>query len=167
MNFLGLGAPELVVILIIALIIAGPKRMVQWMYVLGRWTAKARSLWTEAVDALQRELNESGVEVKLPREMPTRGSLNRIAQDVIKPLAEPLKDTMQEVQKVSTEMNEAAREAKSAAHDVAQKPKFGNLTTPMPNSQAPKAPIGGFGTWSKIPPPADGASPADPQNTPE
>jgi len=176
MNFFGLGAPEFAVVLIIALIIAGPKRMVQWMYVLGHWTAKARSMWGEAVDALQRELNESGVDVKLPREMPTRGSLSRMAQDVMKPLSEPVKDAIQDVKKVGTEVNEAAREVKSAAQDAAKPPlvsddakklTFGNLTTPMPNHQAPKAPIGGFGTWAKIPPLADGASPADPQNTPE
>lgn len=187
MNFFGLGAPEFAVVLIIALIIAGPKRMVQWMYVLGRWTAKARAMWGEAVDALQRELTESGVDVKLPREMPTRGSLSRIAQDALKPLSEPVKDVMQDVKNVGSEVNAAAREVKTAAQsatqstsvqsappatptpavplvsDAAQKPKFGNLTTPMPNNQAPKAPIGGFGTWAKIPPPEE-TPPVD--NTP-
>lgn len=177
MNFFGLGAPEFVVVLIIALIIAGPKRMVQWMYVLGRWTAKARALWGEAVDALQRELNESGVDVTIPRDMPTRGSLNRMAQDALKPLAEPVKDVMQDVKKVGDEVNSAAREVKTATQsaaqtpatpvtptanpapplvsDAAQKLKFGNLTTPMPNHQAPKAPIGGFGTWAQVPPPPE------------
>lgn len=176
MNFFGLGAPEFVVVVIIALIIAGPKRMVQWMYVLGRWTAKARVMWGEVVDALQRELNDSGVDVKLPREMPTRGSINRVAQDALKPLAEPVKDVMQDVKKVGDEVNSAAREVKTATQtpavpatpnptppmvsDAAQKPKFGNLTTPMPNHQAPKAPIGGFGTWGQVPPPSE-TTPSD------
>lgn len=173
MNFFGLGAPEFVVVVIIALIIAGPKRMVQWMYVFGRWTAKARVMWGEVVDVLQRELNDSGVDVKLPREMPTRGTLNRVAQDALKPLAEPVKDVIQDVKNVGDEVNSAAREARTAAQpptpstppppkpmppmvsDAAQKPKFGNLTTPMPNHQAPKAPIGGFGTWAQVPPPVE------------
>lgn len=163
MNFLGMGGPEFLVLLVIALIIAGPKRMVQWLYILGRWLAKLRAIWDEAVLALQRELNESGVDVEIPRELPTRATLNRMAMDALKPLSDPLKDVAQEVQKTGDEIKGAAREVQSASNTLvseAAKPKFGNLTTAMPNAQAPKAPITGFGTWGEVPPPTD-APPAD------
>ncbi len=39
MNLLGVGVPELVVIFVIMLVFAGPKRMVRWAYVLGQYTA--------------------------------------------------------------------------------------------------------------------------------
>jgi sec-independent protein translocase protein TatB len=64
MNILGVGPAELIVVLIIMLVVAGPKRMVQWAYDIGRYTAKMRAMFQETMNAVQKELNESGLDVR-------------------------------------------------------------------------------------------------------
>jgi sec-independent protein translocase protein TatB len=63
MNFLGVGPGELLVIFIIALVVAGPKRMIQWAYQIGRYTARIRAMAQETMNAVQKELAASGLDV--------------------------------------------------------------------------------------------------------
>jgi Sec-independent protein translocase protein TatA len=112
MNILGVGPTEFVLIVLIALIVAGPKRMIQWMYHLGRWTAKAREMWGEVVDAVQRELNESGVDVELPRELPTRHNVNQTVRKAFKPLSQPVEEAMNEVKQVQDTFKDTGHELK-------------------------------------------------------
>jgi len=49
MEIFGIGGAELVAILIIMLVVAGPKRMIQWAYVLGQYVAKFRAMWDDLV----------------------------------------------------------------------------------------------------------------------
>ena len=74
MNILGVGAAELVAVLLIMLVFAGPKRMIHWSYVLGQHVAKFRKIWSETVDLVQKEFDDAGVDIKLPKEPPTRKS---------------------------------------------------------------------------------------------
>ncbi len=67
MNILGVGPGEVLVVLILMLIVAGPKRMIQWAYYVGRYTAKMRTMFQETMNVIQKELAESGVEV--PKEL--------------------------------------------------------------------------------------------------
>ncbi len=67
MNILGVGPGELVVVLILMLVVAGPKRMVQWAYHIGRYTAQLRTMFQETMNVIQKELAESGVEI--PKEL--------------------------------------------------------------------------------------------------
>ena len=99
MNFLGVGAWELVAILLIMLVFAGPKRMIHWSYVLGQHVAKFRKIWSETVDLVQKEFDEAGVDIKLPKEPPTRKSLNRAVTDAVKPMTKPMQDSIDEVKK--------------------------------------------------------------------
>jgi Sec-independent protein translocase protein TatA len=111
MEIFGVGGAELVAILIIMLIVAGPKRMIQWAYVLGQYTSKARAMWAETMTYVQKELKEAGMDVELPKEIPTRGSLNsQISQQVQKavaPISKPLQETLDaaktEVKQIKTE----------------------------------------------------------------
>lgn len=100
MEILGVGGAELVAILIIMLVVAGPKRMIQWAYVLGQYTAKVRAMWAETMTYVQKEFDEAGLNIQLPKDVPTRGSLNReIGKQVekaIAPIANPLKSTLDE-----------------------------------------------------------------------
>jgi Sec-independent protein secretion pathway components len=81
MNILGIGGPELILILLIMLIVAGPKRMIAWAYTLGKYIARFRRMWEETVDVLQKEFDEAGVDIKVPRELPTRANLtDRLAK---------------------------------------------------------------------------------------
>lgn len=99
MNVFGVGAWELVAILLIMLVFAGPKRMIHWSYVLGQHVAKFRKIWSETVDLVQKEFDEAGVDIKLPKEPPTRGNLNKSLTEAVKPMTKPVQDSLDEVKK--------------------------------------------------------------------
>jgi len=111
MEIFGIGGAELVAILIIMLIVAGPKRMIQWAYVLGQYTAKARAMWAETMSYVQKELNEAGMDVELPKDIPTRKSFNseisKQVQKAVAPISKPLQETLDaaksEVQQIKTD----------------------------------------------------------------
>ena len=103
MNILGVGGSELIIIFVIMLLIAGPKRMIKWAYIMGQYVAKFRQMWAETVDVLQHEFDEAGVDIKVPRELPTRGSLNKQAAQALGSVTAPVKETLDQVnENVST-----------------------------------------------------------------
>ncbi|MBI1281977.1 MAG: hypothetical protein GC179_27880 [Anaerolineaceae bacterium] len=111
MEIFGVGGAELAAILIIMLIVAGPKRMIQWAYVLGQYVAKFRSIWADVMDGVQKELDEAGMDVQLPKTMPTRADLNQHITTFTNPAANvwagitaPVQDVMNDV---STEIKQA------------------------------------------------------------
>ncbi len=57
MNILGIGPAELILVFMIALAVAGPKRMIQWAYTIGRYVAQMRAMFQETVAAIQKEIN--------------------------------------------------------------------------------------------------------------
>ncbi|MEP7286427.1 MAG: hypothetical protein ABI947_11725 [Chloroflexota bacterium] len=63
MNILGVGPWEVIAILAIMLVVAGPKRMILWAYELGRYVAKFRAMFAETVEAINKELQETGLEI--------------------------------------------------------------------------------------------------------
>ena len=99
MNIFGVGAAELVAVLLIMLVFAGPKRMIHWSYVLGQHVAKFRRIWSETVDLVQKEFDEAGVDIKLPKDPPTRKSVNQSVRDAMKPMSQPVQDSLDEVKK--------------------------------------------------------------------
>lgn len=122
MNVFGVGAWELVAILLIMLVFAGPKRMIHWSYVLGQHVSKFRKIWSETVDLVQKEFDEAGVDIKLPKEPPTRGNLNKSLTEAVKPMTKPVQDSLDEVKKdmdtfkeVSESLNDKKPEPASSA----------------------------------------------------
>ena len=97
MNVFGVGAWELVAILLIMLVFAGPKRMIHWSYVLGKHVAKFRKIWSETVDLVQKEFDDAGLDIKLPKEPPTRKNLNKSLTEAVKPMTKPVQDSLDEV----------------------------------------------------------------------
>lgn len=141
MNILGVGGWELVAILLIMLMVAGPERMIRWAYQLGRYAAYFRRMWAETMKVLQEGLNDAGIDVELPKEIPTRGSINReinkAVQNISNPLNEPLKEIDSSLKLVSSAAN----------------PKTASTSAPSaPDTDEPSAE--GLGTWSgdKLPP---------------
>ena len=63
MEIFGIGGAELVAILIIMLVVAGPKRMVQWAYVLGQYVSKARAMWDGVMAGVQKEIDDAGLDI--------------------------------------------------------------------------------------------------------
>ncbi len=140
MEILGIGGAELVAILIIMLVVAGPKRMIQWAYVLGKYTAKARAMWAESMTYLQKEFDAAGLDVELPKEPPTRGSFNRqLTQQVGKafsPVTKPVTDALEEAKTQVNELKNQTTITESNGSNAAAKPPAGsNGTTDL-------------GTWS-------------------
>lgn len=107
MNLFGIGEGELILILVVMLVVAGPKRMIRWSYVIGQYAGKLRAMWRDAVVVMQKELDTAGVDVKLPQTPPTpqtlRRELNRQAQKAMQPVTQPLQAANRELRDTLTE----------------------------------------------------------------
>jgi len=138
MEILGVGGAEFVAILIIMLVVAGPKRMIQWAYILGKYTAKVRAMWTESMAYLQKEFDAAGLDVELPKEPPTRRSLNRqFTQQINKalsPVTKPIKEVLDET---TAEISQIKKQTTVADSNVA---------APKPQASSNGTPD--LGTWS-------------------
>jgi Sec-independent protein translocase protein TatA len=96
-NILGIGGTELLLIVVVMLIFAGPKRMVQWAYVLGRYVAIARRMWQEAIAGLQNELKSTGIDVDVSRATSPRAMVQQFVSDMTCPISKPIEDTTAEL----------------------------------------------------------------------
>ncbi|MBC8171353.1 MAG: hypothetical protein H7X77_06760 [Anaerolineae bacterium] len=155
MNIFGIGEIELVIVILIALVVAGPKRLIQWAYVAGKWVARGRKMWSEAMGLIQQELNESGMDVNLPKQMPTRASIRRGVESTLKPLSDPVKGAMNDLKSVGTEIQNTANQAQqqvNGARTDLQRPPKARAAIPANGTKStdnePDKPDTGFGTWS-------------------
>jgi len=141
MNVFGVGGPELIAILIIMLVFAGPKRMIHWSYLLGQYLAKFRAMWSQTVDLVQKEFDDAGVGIQIPKEPPTRKNMNQAIADVMKPVTQPVQESLDEVKKDVESLQEVGAELKN---------KTQNLPSPAAQAKpAPKPPeAAGMGSWS-------------------
>ena len=173
MNILGVGAAELVAVLLIMLVFAGPKRMIHWSYVLGQHVAKFRKIWSETVDLVQKEFDEAGVDIKLPKEPPTRQSLNRTVSDAVKPMTQPVQDSLDEVKKDLDTVKEVSDSLNNKKPKTSPKPEKVSASAakaakiPKPDAARPRAnkpapaTAAKLGTWSGAPPPPSQGSAVD------
>jgi len=149
MDILGIGGWELVAILIIMLIVAGPKRMIQWSYTLGKYVATLRRMWAETAALLQKEFDEAGVDIKVPTTPPTRGSIKRDVAKALAPVTKPLQDTIDEVKQEIEPVREAVSIPRTLGKPVTS--TTSEETAPSVeaqngrNTQTDKP---DFGTWS-------------------
>ena len=58
-SFFGIGTGELMVIIAIAILVIGPKRLLQIAQTLGRLTRRGREIWSEVMKTIQTELQET------------------------------------------------------------------------------------------------------------
>jgi len=161
MDILGVGGWELVAILLIMLIVAGPKRMIQWSYTLGKYVAQLRRMWSETAQMLQKEFDDAGVDVQVPKDIPTRADLKPARHGWIADSEEPFQETMNATQKEIDSAKEAVRlkptpinpPTTPAATPPAQTPP--PTPTVKPIEEKPAASNGNsnghadFGTWSQ------------------
>jgi Sec-independent protein translocase protein TatA len=143
MEILGVGGAELVVILIIMLIVAGPKRMIRWAYVLGTYVSKLRSMWAESMKVIEQEMKQAGMDIELPKEPPTRSSINKSLANALKPVSQPLDEVAKEITKP---MQQALDETSSQINQIKQNAAINEsngASSPPPNNSQPN-----FGTWS-------------------
>lgn len=152
MNFFGVGGPELIAILIIMLVIAGPKRMIHWSYLMGQYVAKFRVIWSQTVDLVQKEFDEAGVDIKLPKTPPNRSSMNKAISEAIKPVTQPVQESIDEIKKDTAVIKDAADALNSET--AAKKDSWSNNNQPNPpaESQANGKPSdkADLGAWSAV-----------------
>lgn len=158
MNIFGVGGTELVLIVLIMLVVAGPKRMLQWSYYAGKYLAQLRILWSQAMETVQKELDESGVDIKLPKDIPTRGDIARLASQAMKPLQEPMQEVIDEYQKEHKKVADTLNEEKQK---ITQSTNYARVTRvnsnghkKLPEKTETDTPASGasndFGTWSGL-----------------
>ncbi len=145
MEILGVGTGELIAILIIMLIVAGPKRMIQWAYILGQYTAKLRKMWAETMTYMQKEFEAAGVDVELPKEIPTRGTvmreISKIGEKAMSPVTRPIEETLQD----------AKNQVKELKPQTTLMQENGHRTNALPDANPPSDGKPNFGTWSTPP----------------
>lgn len=141
MDIFGVGGAELVAIFLIMLVVAGPKRMIQWAYIAGTYVAKFRTMWAEAMTYVQKEFEQAGLDVELPKEPPTRGSLTRElskqAEKIAAPVSKPLQDTLEDV---SADL----KKAQTPVSGGSKVSPAGHISTSAPAANG----SGDLGTWS-------------------
>lgn len=149
MNILGIGGPELIIILVLMLIVAGPKRMIQWAYIMGTYVAKFRRMWAETVDVLQKEFDEAGVGVQIPKDIPTRGTIRAQAAKVMSTVTDPVKETMGQLDAEVKQIGTATGAATQAVKTTARTTNGHSALRTTPAVRRPAAHTGdGFGSWS-------------------
>lgn len=150
MSVFGIGGWELVLIIIIMLVVAGPKRMAIWAYTLGQWTAKLRTLWEDVAASIQSELKESGIDVDIPKRPPTRADIQRGLQDAGRKLVDEQGELKQLRDEVTGVQKDAKRELDAIDKTVRQSGQR-NGKSPAPSSEAPDDANSdaddSFGTW--------------------
>jgi len=161
MNFFGVGAFEILIIFVIMLVVAGPKRMVQWAYHLGQYMTKLRNMWGELMDGVQKELDEAGVDIKVPKDIPTRSDINRLASEAMKPLQEPMEKAVSDYRSEFKDVEGAVRSVRDDTQntikpsdwltgptDSASKPSDAANTKKDNGSGATGSDQSSFGSWS-------------------
>ncbi len=180
MNFFGVGGAEIIAILVIMLVFAGPKRMIHWSYVMGTYVSKFRKMWSQTVDLVQKEFDEAGVDITLPKEPPTRQNLNRAIADAVKPVTNPVQQSIDEVKKdmdTFKELSDTLQDKKptatgnvtnkAVAAGAAKRPTPGTTSevdkpkTPESAAKATETSTQNLGSWSSGPAAAESNSNAN------
>lgn len=150
MNILGVGGWELLAILLIMLLVAGPKRMIHWSYILGQYVGKFRQMWAETVDVIQKEFDDAGVDIKVPRDLPTRDNVRKSINEQV---TRQMSDVTEPVRQTMADVNAEVDQIRSVTSSTAQKANTvvtgqnGHPTQPRPASGG-AAKSGSFGAWS-------------------
>jgi Sec-independent protein translocase protein TatA len=96
-NFLNVGPWELTVIIIIAILLIGPKRMVEVTRTIGRMTSQLRHFSSEFVSTLQAEVTTGGSD----------GNTSQDPQSVVRSITEPITSLQSELVAAGRETRQA------------------------------------------------------------
>jgi len=97
MELFGIGTAELIAILIVMLVVAGPRRMIQWAYILGQYTARLRKMWAEMMAMVQKEFDAADVGIAVPKTVPTRSNLVQQMNQALSGVTRPVQDVLDDV----------------------------------------------------------------------
>lgn len=141
MDILGIGGWELVAVILIMLIVAGPKRMIQWSYTAGKYVAIMRKMWAETAQQIQKEFDDAGVDIQVPKDIPTRATIGKEISRAIQPVTKPITDSLNETRTELDDVSKAAGIAKPkpATPKAVTAPK--TKPTPTNNVETPATPV--------------------------
>ncbi|MBN1287884.1 MAG: hypothetical protein JXB47_20970 [Anaerolineae bacterium] len=149
MDILGVGVPELIVVFLIMLVVAGPRRMTQWAFLAGRELRKLRGMWAEAKGMIRQELEAAGFteeEIQQVKKLPNE--LTNAARTVTNPVGAASKQLGKEVKKTTeattTAVGAAAVDLKKATTSAPEQAK---------EAAPPSEPDSGGKEADELPPP--------------
>lgn len=73
-NILGIGLPQMIIVGGLALVLFGPKKMIQYAYQAGRILSQLRVMWEEAARNVQKEFKDAGLD--LPKDLTKVGGFD-------------------------------------------------------------------------------------------
>ena len=121
--------------------------MIQWAYTMGVYMSKLKTMWGETVKYLQQELDDAGVDIQLPKEVPTRANIRKMADSVIQPIQQPIQDSLKQVQ---DEVNQATSLEEPASKLIEPSEKIAvSQNGDLGAWSSPKADDSDLGSWSK------------------
>ena len=94
MEIFGVGGAEFILILLIMLIVAGPKRMIHWSYQLGVYAGKLRHIWSQVAEGLEQEMRNEGLDIKIPRDITNKAQLNQFIRQQARPLSDSVRQNL-------------------------------------------------------------------------
>jgi sec-independent protein translocase protein TatB len=152
-NIFGIGGAEIILIFIIMIVVAGPKRMARWAYQLGVYMGKLRQMWAQVALQIEQEMKAAGMDVEVPRDLPNRANMTAMIAKAGRPLSEPIQQAGRELerdlQSAQSDLQAAETATKATAADAL---KLSNtLKTPPAAPASPAAPAGQLGTWGETP----------------
>jgi Sec-independent protein translocase protein TatA len=139
MNIFGVGGWEILFIFIIMLIVAGPKRMLEWAYIAGRYTSKLREMWAKMMDTIQHELDDAGVDMKMPKDL-SRDSFKRMADEAMRPISDEYRKASEDYEREVKQLDATVRGVNNTNPSI-----NGKENQPTPTEGKDDT---GFGTWS-------------------
>ena len=120
MDFLGIGLPEIILVLIIAVVVVGPKRLPEVAVQLARLIRQLRGYATDVTSQMRSELDE----------------LTREYEQVRKDLQEFRDSATKEVRSVVSEVDRATREAPAIIESSAEERPQKRLPPPRKKTPA-------------------------------
>lgn len=120
-----IGTGELMVIIVIAILVVGPKRMLEIGQAVGRLTRRGRQIWNEVMKTIQAELQDTKEAVE---ELAAGGSdlaaeVRATGQETNKTLQKSKAETFD----MKTELEEIGRETQQIMKEVTE--GFANIIT--------------------------------------
>ena len=143
MNILGVGTFEFIIIFIIMLTVAGPKRMLQWSLILGQYIRKFQRMWSEAVEMIQKELDDADTGIQLPTEVPNRHNLMQWVKNTTTPITQPFESAIHEA---TNPTKTVAKDLQLIRSEIQQNVQ--ESIAPKPNTPSKETIFeSDFGTW--------------------
>lgn len=126
MNFLNVGPWELVAILVIAILLVGPKRMIEMARTIGRVTAQMRQMSNEFLGTVQAELDSTEAEARQALEGVVEGGgesvaeLRAVEEETRQAIESMEEDRRSSATSIRAELEALRRETGDAVQDIRQ-----------------------------------------------